>query len=478
MVKDNMLPDIWFGQPGERGVNWRDLPEEPDPDDEELEETPADVVLLLGFDPKEFSQVEKQVGILSVLKGGEGSGSWNGPGDPRFAHEIDSALNLVHRYTKDNGKEFGMLLIDGKWKGFKGTDRQVSYKGEDWYAASHAIHSHPDSSSFSGQDVSSFMNSMQMRTADVVAADGTVYRLEKGANWKEKNTSDAETAGLQVTLYKKLMAADALQGYSKEKLAKLNMDEMTKIVTTRAVEHCAKNWGLDFKVLPLPKKESKKAFADIVQDEQGGGVVIDDGELFEFREWLILEIKNRLKDSEQKQAGILSVLKGGAGSGNYDGPGQPRFPRGETGSVFHGTTADVGKLIAKEGLKGNGGLSGYGVYAARTFVEALSFGYDKAKMKYQCDVALAVCDPKAFTSQSSGEIHLSKTDNVPPDKIKRVEFYKYKDADVYFKKVQKVGWDRAAEEVKRPVPYKTIGIKEKQIDGEVYVCFVFVNEEE
>lgn len=33
-------------------VNWREEPDEGDADDEELEETPANVIALLGFDPK------------------------------------------------------------------------------------------------------------------------------------------------------------------------------------------------------------------------------------------------------------------------------------------------------------------------------------------------------------------------------------------------------------------------------------------
>lgn len=41
-VPDNTEPDLGFA-----------LPE--DPDDEELEVTPADVIAILGFDPKELS---------------------------------------------------------------------------------------------------------------------------------------------------------------------------------------------------------------------------------------------------------------------------------------------------------------------------------------------------------------------------------------------------------------------------------------
>lgn len=45
------LPDVTFQD--NPGTDWRDH-DEPDPDDEELEETPEDVVMMLGFDPKDM----------------------------------------------------------------------------------------------------------------------------------------------------------------------------------------------------------------------------------------------------------------------------------------------------------------------------------------------------------------------------------------------------------------------------------------
>ena len=47
------LPDVHFGSPEEKPLDWRDEEFEdntPD-DDEELPETPKEVVDLLGFDP-------------------------------------------------------------------------------------------------------------------------------------------------------------------------------------------------------------------------------------------------------------------------------------------------------------------------------------------------------------------------------------------------------------------------------------------
>lgn len=49
--------DIHFGSVTDKKTDWRKVlaVEEPD-DDEELDVTPADVVGILGFDPKEFNE--------------------------------------------------------------------------------------------------------------------------------------------------------------------------------------------------------------------------------------------------------------------------------------------------------------------------------------------------------------------------------------------------------------------------------------
>ena len=55
--------DIHFGPVDEnKKVDWREaLKDEPDiDDDEELEVTPPDVIAMLGFDPKEFSEKPKK----------------------------------------------------------------------------------------------------------------------------------------------------------------------------------------------------------------------------------------------------------------------------------------------------------------------------------------------------------------------------------------------------------------------------------
>ena len=48
-----MLPDAHFGPPAANPLDWRDeeFDDDAPDDDAELEETPPDVVAMLGFDP-------------------------------------------------------------------------------------------------------------------------------------------------------------------------------------------------------------------------------------------------------------------------------------------------------------------------------------------------------------------------------------------------------------------------------------------
>lgn len=72
--------DIHFGGVDKPLPNWREFSDD-DPDDSELENTPQDVIAVLGFDPKEFSEED-----LDGEKGGPGSGPR--PGVPRGPYKV------------------------------------------------------------------------------------------------------------------------------------------------------------------------------------------------------------------------------------------------------------------------------------------------------------------------------------------------------------------------------------------------------
>lgn len=52
------LPNVRFGKQTENKVKWKNKPDD-DPDDEQLDETPDDVIGMLGFDPADEDQVSR-----------------------------------------------------------------------------------------------------------------------------------------------------------------------------------------------------------------------------------------------------------------------------------------------------------------------------------------------------------------------------------------------------------------------------------
>ena len=54
------LPKVFFGKVGNKPKKWREEVIEDVEDDEELKETPPDVLKMLGFDPKELAAIKSK----------------------------------------------------------------------------------------------------------------------------------------------------------------------------------------------------------------------------------------------------------------------------------------------------------------------------------------------------------------------------------------------------------------------------------
>ena len=69
MMKANVLPEVWFGGVGPRGIDWRktDMGDGMDDYDDDGP-TPPDVIKILGFDPDEFSEKKKTIGLSAIFK--------------------------------------------------------------------------------------------------------------------------------------------------------------------------------------------------------------------------------------------------------------------------------------------------------------------------------------------------------------------------------------------------------------------------
>lgn len=62
--------DVELGS--EKLPDWRKADAESDPDDEELDETPADVIAILGFDPKTEFAKSRESKIVERIVGSQG----------------------------------------------------------------------------------------------------------------------------------------------------------------------------------------------------------------------------------------------------------------------------------------------------------------------------------------------------------------------------------------------------------------------
>lgn len=54
------LPQVHFGKVGKQPKAWRDEKIREIDDDDELKTTPPEVLKMLGFDPKEISEIKKR----------------------------------------------------------------------------------------------------------------------------------------------------------------------------------------------------------------------------------------------------------------------------------------------------------------------------------------------------------------------------------------------------------------------------------
>lgn len=94
------MPAAHFGQVSETPAQWRDrgeYEEDDDPDDEELAETPADVVAMLGFDPLQFNIASDEFHeekIKRVPAGSEDGGEFAPGGGGASSTEFSSLKTM------------------------------------------------------------------------------------------------------------------------------------------------------------------------------------------------------------------------------------------------------------------------------------------------------------------------------------------------------------------------------------------------
>ncbi len=159
----------------------------------------------------------------------------------------------------------------------------------------------------------------------------------------------------------------------------------------------------------------------------------------------------------------FNILKGGPGSGirghrtnREEGEDKPNV------EVFHGTSTELVDKIRKEGLVDQNRYSeGEHVFASPSLKAALLFGLQQDRKAE--NVAVFTVDSKRFNLELGIRHYYRSDENIPPEDIKGVKFYK--SADI-------IGMKNDSESM--PKPYKEIDFtKKKEIAQEVYHVILF-----
>jgi hypothetical protein len=99
MTFPEMDSDVYFGEVGEP-ASWDPILDDTDPDDEELNETPEDVIGVLGFDPKDEDDSSPVKNEFEVDEARDDQGRWTSGGGGK-----DGDKNNVNVYDQEEWEE-------------------------------------------------------------------------------------------------------------------------------------------------------------------------------------------------------------------------------------------------------------------------------------------------------------------------------------------------------------------------------------
>jgi SPP1 gp7 family putative phage head morphogenesis protein len=317
----------------------------------------------------------KVLGILTIIKGGPGSGSWDGPGQPRYPRWSGAELDKPVWSEKEGDRIW-------QWTDFRGEAKIVALKD--------LLKSEPLALAKQGGYTKWIADGVHKQNdPDRMQRAGTMFIREHSSgktvfagNWMDypENFSIKEF-DRYASLLKEKRASEELElqkKYGFEKDFKFHSTRTDGFVfQEKAIEGIATK----SKISPSNKQQWEQYFLKITAKKEK-----------EFAEKLSKNIFAKQKEEVLSNMNKYpkAVKKGGPGSGSWDGPGDPRFSRegGEVDSkviVFHGTKDSVLKSILENGLKRNDDMKtlvpgeGYvsGVYCSSSIDTAKLYASEK-----------------------------------------------------------------------------------------------------
>lgn len=300
---------------------------------------------------QETEEEEKRIGLGMILKGGQGSGNFGHQGRPgevggsssgegearvpsreeRWIKEglnngIARAFNFAK--TSKSKKEMGYIIDrHGQVHQVEGKTNAVVFPQSLLWEAEHVVHTHPSNTPLSDADVFLLLKGLGQRSISAITPNGTCYLLEKGRSWEKKSGRDGILISKEAkNVWNSMLKAEipALQlRYKKGEDA----EKLTKEVLDKIIKKVAINYDLKYSVFKV-KGAGKKEYRGF-KVAASGEIVLDDSSL----ERIAAVIRGEMEwddeetelDQEEKQIGIFTILKGGPGSGSWNGPGDPRF---------------------------------------------------------------------------------------------------------------------------------------------------------
>jgi hypothetical protein len=393
-------PNVYFGK-----VEKLDLPDplpdlEDDPDDEELTETPEDVIKILGFDPLEMDEEDEEE--EETEKGGPGSGNFGHRGRPgsaggssaggagnrlasprleQYARQGQSAIREWQKKEGNTGSGREAAVVyrrDGTSGRYVGGDNYVNVPKESLKNAVYVCHNHPSTASFSADDVV-LMAKNKINRMDVVCRDGVRFVLERTKNTTPNfKVTERDLIG-QAQIGRLWVATEAVlrppfkARYQQGEDAKKLWREHTHEVMNRM----AKFYGLNYKMVPASAK------AEGEEPDEDEFIVIPDGEGDRLDDSSIANPPYADEEETEKhygpgphRSGTPQSVHGGVGHGDVNKPAA--FEKPGLASTL------LSRLIAEEGfsyqpVKGQSPTTGYMV--SRYKRRELVLGADKVTPK-------------------------------------------------------------------------------------------------
>ncbi len=382
-----------------------------------------------------IDKIKKFLSPSTIFKGGPGSGNWEGPGDPRYAREgggdifnwtnetVEKIFNVIKRETPPEQEGSGGLSNNYfrnhiNWgmytniASMSGTSKDAVIEAifptttnafNNTYAGTHVVES--VAKVFELERSPYDIESVERTKKDSSWADKKYVRDEvKDQGWTTlaRVVSDKDMDAIVKASYEytqKLLKDNGIEsitvyrGMNKKRSAKkgnvLESWTAEKNIAERFAESRYAGKVTDKGIVETKTIPAKNIFAVPGSGWGFGGhmevIVLNDvthikgfddkyySEVMSWERWLKEGVNKEDYTQPKKSLGLSTIFKGGPGSGNWEGPGDPRYAREDTVRNNEKEQSDnIANWAAESAAKGEDRVS---VWDSQGIRDAFDYGY-------------------------------------------------------------------------------------------------------